>query len=119
MLYVILEDNFYNAMFIFIVSFFAGSDRVMQIMTLRGIPESRLKKSTQKGLPAYQYSSIKDMLMYYLSCTTYASANHVTAVDKPLTIGKLYPKIFDDRIGVDGNIIVERSAGIGNVFIKF
>lgn len=85
----------------------------MQMFTLRGVPEERLKKTNHKNLPAYQYDSVKDMLMYYLSCTTYASANQVTAVEKPLKIGPFYPKIFDNRVGWNGNIVHERATGVG------
>lgn len=89
-------------------------------MILRGVPEARLKKSlkqagSQKDVPAYKYDNVKDMLRYYLSCTTYASANHVTAIEKGAAISQFYPNIFDSRVGRDGNIVHERSPEIGEI----
>lgn len=76
----------------------------MQHLTLRGIQESRLKSTKQKDLPAYHCETVKDMLEFYLSCTTYATASHVTALNKPLPTRNPFPDIFDEWIGVDGNV---------------
>lgn len=93
----------------------------MQMITLRGVPESRLKKplrqaGNQKDVPAYKFDSIRDMLTYYLSCTSHASASHVTAVEKGAKIGPFYPKVFDNRIGKDGSVVHARPLDTGNVF---
>lgn len=86
-----------------------GTNRVMQHLTISGISESKIKKpynfaGKQKDMPAYKYNSVKEMLEYYLACTTYATASHVTAVEKPLTVKPPYPDIFDKIIGSDGNV---------------
>lgn len=89
----------------------------MQMYTLRGVPETRLKTIKHKNLPAYQYNNVKDMLTYYLSCTTYASANQVTTIEKAMPAGVFYPKIFDNRVGRDGSIVHERPTGIGECIL--
>lgn len=91
----------------------------MQMFSLRGVEEARLKKPSQKNLPAYKADSVKDMLTYYLACTTYASANQVTAVEKPVKIGPFYPKIFDGRVGRNGSIVHERPVGVGEKVLVF
>lgn len=92
----------------------------MHVFTLRGVPECRLKKplkiaGDQKDVPAYRCENIKAMLEFYLSVTTYASANVVATVEKGATLGLFYPKIFDNRVGKDGSITVERPPGIGTI----
>lgn len=89
-----------------------GTDRMMQHVTLRGIPESRLKKAPnvagkQKDMPAYKYNTISEMLSYYYSCTLYATATNVTVVEKPLPVKTPFPKIFDKVLDVDGNVTNE------------
>lgn len=85
----------------------------MQTIVLRGVPATRLKQSLkQENVPAYKCDSVKSMLSYYLSCTTYASASQVTAIEKALPINPFYPKIFDDRVGRTGSIIDKRASGI-------
>lgn len=96
----------------------------MQLMVLRGVPETRLKKplkqaKDQKDVPAYKYDSIKDMLSYYLECTTYVSASHITTIEKPVAIGPVYPKIFDNRVGSDGSIVIKRPSGISKTLFLF
>ncbi|KAF7279810.1 hypothetical protein GWI33_006732 [Rhynchophorus ferrugineus] len=86
-----------------------GTERVMQHLTILGIPESRLKKAAnkagqQRDMPAYKYNTVKDMLEYYLACTTYATASNVTSIEKPLQVNAPYPEIFDQYIGQDGNV---------------
>lgn len=76
----------------------------MQHLTLRGIEESRLKSTKQKDLAAYRCETAKEMLEFYLSCTTYATASHVTALKKPLSTRNPFPDIFDEWIGANGNV---------------
>ncbi|KAI4466956.1 mitochondrial distribution regulator misato [Holotrichia oblita] len=64
-----------------------GTDRMMQLITLRGIPEDRLKKpydkaGTQKDLPAYRCKNVNEMLNFYMSCTTFGTATNVTNISK-------------------------------------
>lgn len=89
-----------------------GTNRAMQHLTIRGIPETRLKKppnkaGNQKDMPAYKCNTVKEMMEYYLSCTTYASASNVTSVEKPLPVKTPFPDIFDEVIGQNGNIYAQ------------
>ncbi|KRT83091.1 hypothetical protein AMK59_4292, partial [Oryctes borbonicus] len=86
-----------------------GTDRMMQVITLRGIPEERLKKpfdraGTQRDMPAYRCKNINEMLTFYMSCTTFATATSVTNISKGLIPNKPYPNFFDNKVGVSGNI---------------
>ncbi|KAL3285700.1 hypothetical protein HHI36_000231 [Cryptolaemus montrouzieri] len=86
-----------------------GTDRMIQLYTLRGISEDRLKRpsskaGTQKDLPAYKCETIREMLEFYLSCTTFTSINNVTVVDSRLNVETPFPKIFDKFVGQKGNI---------------
>ncbi|GJQ80833.1 hypothetical protein Trydic_g9419 [Trypoxylus dichotomus] len=86
-----------------------GTDQMMQLITLRGIPEDRLKRPSnkagaQKDMPAYDCKDINEMLMFYMSCTTFGTATNVTNISKGLALKKPYPNFFDDRVGVTGNI---------------
>lgn len=81
----------------------------MQMLTLRGIPEDRLKAPTnkagkQKEMPAYRYNTVNEMLTFYSSCTTFGTATNVTNISKGLTLKKPYPNYFDPSVGVNGNI---------------
>lgn len=87
-----------------------GTDQMIQLYSMRGIPEYRLKKvdvasKSQRSLEAYKHNSIKEMLEFYLYCNTHASINNVVNVEKPLVVKTPYPKIFDENVGVNGNII--------------
>lgn len=105
------KENYLNSIFL-------GGDRAMQLFTLRGVAETLLKKSKHRDLPAYKCDSIKDMLMYFLSCSTYASANQTVTVEEPMKVGKCFPEIFDNRIGRNGFVVHERSNSIGEDFLK-
>ncbi|XP_018334955.1 protein misato-like [Agrilus planipennis] len=95
-----------------------GSNRMMQYWFLRGIAENRLKHSqNQQNLPAFKCNTVQEMLTYYMACTTYASANNVTVVDKALTVKTPYPDIFNAHVGIDGNIIADmRPEDSGKLF---
>ncbi|XP_066245946.1 protein misato [Euwallacea similis] len=86
-----------------------GTERVVQHLTLRGIEEARLKKppnkaGKQRDMPAYQCKTIKDMLEFYLGCTTYASINSVATVAKGMPTKNPFPTFFDEWINADGNV---------------
>lgn len=97
----------------------------MQFYTLRGISENRLKKpmksaGKQKDMPAYSCKSVKDMLTFYMSCTNYACATDVTTLEKGLNVSLPFPKIFDEIVGINGNIQTEpRLLGIGKSLLIF
>ncbi|XP_050305955.1 protein misato [Anthonomus grandis grandis] len=83
-----------------------GIDRIMQHLTLRGIPDSRLKKASakQKEMAAYKCNTVKEMMEFYLSCTTYATASNVAVFEKGMPTRNPFPDIFDKRLGVNGNV---------------
>ncbi|KAK9883944.1 hypothetical protein WA026_004884 [Henosepilachna vigintioctopunctata] len=86
-----------------------GTEHMVQLYSLRGISEERLKKplskaGRQKSLPAYKCETIKDMLSFYLECTTTTSINNVTVIEKGLPVGLPYPKLFDELVQQNGNI---------------
>lgn len=86
-----------------------GTERVMQHITLRGVPEDRLKRplneaKKQSDLPAYKMNTIQEMLNFYLACTTYASASNVTVVTKGLSTRTPFPNLFDERLNLYGNV---------------
>lgn len=96
----------------------------MQTITLRGVPETRLKRplkqlDEQINMPAYKCDNVKSMLNYYLSCTTYASANQVTVVENGMSVNPFYPQIFDSKVGRNGGIVHKRPAGLCKCFILF
>ncbi|KAH1014571.1 protein misato [Dendroctonus ponderosae] len=86
-----------------------GTERVMQHLMLRGVPETRLKKppnkaGKQKAMAAYNCKSVKDMLELFLACSTYATASHVSTISEAMSTKNPFPDLFDDRIGVHGNV---------------
>lgn len=103
--------------------FISGTERMMQILTLRGVSEDRLKRppqkaGKQKGMAAYHCKTINEMLSLYVSCNSYNSATNVTSISQGLKVVSPYPKIFDGSVGVDGNITgVERLDRISKLYL--
>ncbi|KAL1513144.1 hypothetical protein ABEB36_002599 [Hypothenemus hampei] len=86
-----------------------GNKRLMQHLVLRGVPESRLKRAgdkagKQKDMAAYKCNTIREMLEFYLSCSTYATASNVTTMEKGVTVKNPFPDLFDKSIGINGNV---------------
>jgi hypothetical protein len=85
-----------------------GSDRIIQSVTLRGVPKNRLKKPLEKAkdqmkLPAYKCASVSEMLQLYFQCNLYSSLSNVTAIENPLKIQSPFPhEIFDSRLNFNG-----------------
>lgn len=85
-----------------------GTDRIVQSVTLRGVPKSRLKKPLEKAkeqmrMAAYKCTSISEMLQLYFQCNTYSSLSHVTAVQSPLRVQSPFPReLFDNRLAQNG-----------------
>ncbi|XP_044735638.1 protein misato [Chrysoperla carnea] len=84
-------------------------DRCLQSISLRGIPESRLKgprieSNKQVIMPSYRCSDIREMLLFYLSCTSYATASTVTNILKPVNVKQPYPDIFTENVSIYGDI---------------
>lgn len=85
-----------------------GTDRIVQNVVVRGIPENRLKKPLQMAkdqmkMAAYRCSSVREMFEMYFQCSMYASLSHVTSLPNGMPVQTPYPKnMFDERIGFDG-----------------
>lgn len=85
-----------------------GTDRIIQSVTLRGIPKNRIKRpqefaKNQMKMAAYKCSSVSEMMQLYYQCNTYASLSHVTAVENRMKIRSPFPKeFFDDRVSQSG-----------------
>lgn len=85
-----------------------GTDRIIQSVTLRGIPKNRIKRpletaKNQMKMAAYKCSSVSEMMQLYYQCNTHASLNHVTAVESRMRILAPFPKeFFDTRIAANG-----------------
>lgn len=94
----------------------------MQSLTLRGIPEERLKRPMQQAKkqiskPAYKCSSVHEMMTFYLACTYNSSATYLATLDSKLKIRNPYPKIFNNNITENGDI-ANWPMGHGNFIIQ-
>ncbi|XP_014204337.1 protein misato [Copidosoma floridanum] len=86
-----------------------GNEYVSQSVALRGIPENRLKRPMEDAKDqmeklAYRYSSVHEMMSLYLDGACYASASHLTTVERGLLVKDPFPKIFNSNVSTDGNI---------------
>lgn len=85
-----------------------GTDRIVQSICIRGIPQSRLKKpmvssNKQIKLPAYRCSSVSEMLQLYYQCNNYQSLTHVTATESKMRVLAPFPaEFFDNRFKSNG-----------------
>lgn len=89
-----------------------GTDRIIQSVTLRGLPKSRLKRpfekaSEQMKMPAYKCSSISEMLQLYFQCNCYASMSHVASIETAIKIRSPFPKEFFDSRFVSNGFLKE------------
>lgn len=87
-----------------------GTDRIVQSVCIRGIPENRIKSTNpqkvverQMKMAAYKCASVSEMFQLYFQCANYASLAHVSAVKCGMTTRKPFPtKNFDDVVGTQG-----------------
>lgn len=85
-----------------------GTDRIIQSVTLRGIPKSRLKKPQEKAkkqmkMAAYKCTSLSEMLQLFYQCNTYASLTNAAVLENCMKIKSPYPKeFFDSRFSSHG-----------------
>lgn len=85
-----------------------GTDRVIQSVFVRGIPQSKLKRplksaNNQIKMAAYQCNSVSEMLQLYFQCNNYASMTHVSNIDSGLPIKTPFPyEMFDQRVQSNG-----------------
>lgn len=85
-------------------------EKNMQSIALRGIPEERLKRPISNAMkqmskPAYRCSTVHEMMTLYLACTCHASATYLSNVSSPLNIRPPYPRIFDNNVNENGDIL--------------
>lgn len=87
-----------------------GTDRIVQCVSVRGIPESRLKNTkspkvieSQRKMAASRCSSIAEMFQLYFQCNNYNSLSHVAAMQSPMFTRKPFPaELFDSRMNSNG-----------------
>ncbi|XP_053602509.1 protein misato [Plodia interpunctella] len=80
-----------------------ATDKIFQLITVRGIPESYLKASmneakAQLNLPAYRCNNVKEMFQLFFQASNFLSATNITVCEKPLQLKTPYPKIFSDKL---------------------
>jgi hypothetical protein len=80
-----------------------GTDRIVQSVTLRGIPKSRLKRPfgeaarKQMNMAAYKCSSVSEMMQLYYQCNFYSSLSHVASAESAMKIKSPFPREFFDN----------------------
>ncbi|CAG9784915.1 unnamed protein product [Diatraea saccharalis] len=84
-----------------------ATDKLFQLITVRGIPESFLKAplkeaKEQMNLPAYRCSSVKEMFELYFQASNFLSATNVTVTESPLELKVPFPKIFSENLNAYG-----------------
>lgn len=84
-----------------------ASDKLFQLITVRGIPENYLKAplkeaKEQMNLPAYRCNSVKEMFELYFQASNFLSATNVTVCENPLELKTPYPKFFSDDLNKYG-----------------
>lgn len=87
-----------------------GTERIVQTVSIRGIPEERLKNTRspkiverQMKMAAYKCRSVAEMLQLYFQCSNYASLAHVSALQMGMITRKPFPlDQFDYRVNANG-----------------
>lgn len=85
-----------------------GTDKVIQNVSIRGIPETRLKRPLsdareQMKMAAYRCESVKEMFALYFQCSMYASMTHVESSESGMPTRLPFPcELFDQRISLNG-----------------
>lgn len=89
-----------------------GTDKMMQIVSVRGVSEDRLKRNSyddkskkQREMPAYRCETVQEMITFYLSCISYCTASNVCSISSPLSVQKPFPTIFDNTVSENGDIL--------------
>lgn len=86
-----------------------SNDKVFQHITVRGIPEDKLKKPVhtakqQLSMAAYNCTNVQEMFQFYFQCNNFASASNVMVFPDGLEIKTPYPKIFSKDLNRNGFI---------------
>lgn len=87
-----------------------GTDRIVQSISVRGIPENRLKNTKsqktierQQKMAAYGCNSVAEMFQLYFQCSNYNSLAHVSALQSAMATRKPFPlELFDNRLNSNG-----------------
>lgn len=87
-----------------------GTDRIVQCVSVRGIPESRLKNTKsqktierQQKMAAYRCDSVAEMFQLYFQCSNYNSLAHVSALQSAMVTRTPFPvELFDERLNSKG-----------------
>lgn len=84
-----------------------AKEKLFQYVTIRGIPENRLKKplksaDSQIQMAAYHCNSVKEMFDLYFHCNYYATATHVTTSPYGLEVKMPFPKLFHTDLNKHG-----------------
>lgn len=85
-----------------------GTDRVIQSVFVRGIPESRLKRpmelaQKQMQMAAYRCGNVSEMMQLYFQCNNYSSMAHCTSLINPMTFKMPFPRdIFNSNMTHEG-----------------
>lgn len=88
-----------------------GTDRVIQSICLRGLPEKRLKKprdqaGKQLQMAAYKCQSVSEMIQLYYQCSYYNSFAHVTTIEQGMSLKTPYPsEILSKQLGTNGFLL--------------
>lgn len=91
-----------------------ATDKIFQLITVRGIPENYLKAplknaKDQMNIPAYRCSNVKEMFELYFQANNFLSATNVTICDKPLELKTPFPQIFSEKLNKYGFITSDTS----------
>lgn len=86
-----------------------ATDKIFQLITVRGIPESYLKApmkeaKEQMNLAAYRCSNVKEMFELYFQANNFLSATNVTVCEKPLEVKTPFPRIFSNELNKYGYV---------------
>lgn len=86
-----------------------ANDKLFQLITIRGIPESYLKAppkeaKAQQNLPAYRCNSVKEMFELYFQANNFLSATNLTVNEQPLNLKTPFPQIFTKNLNKYGFI---------------
>ncbi|XP_061710015.1 protein misato [Cydia pomonella] len=84
-----------------------AKDKMFQLITVRGIPETYLKAplqhaKEQMNLPAYRCRDVQEMVELYFQANNFLSATNVTVCDQPLDLKSPYPRIFSENLNKNG-----------------
>lgn len=84
-----------------------ATDKIFQLITVRGIPENYLKAplnqaKEQLNLPAYRCNNVKEMFELYFQANNFLSATNMTICEKPLQVKTPFPKFFSDNLNQYG-----------------